>query len=69
MTYATSYYIDCSQLSISEYKRIYKMIDNESFFCKPDEKAVRCFTSVWLHPNDPPDEFFNLPDGCIVRKI
>lgn len=63
------YYIDCSRLPISEYETIYKMIDNESFMCNPDERSVRCFSSVWLHPDVPPDKFFYLPDGCIVRKI
>ena len=62
------YYIDGSQLSIPEYRRVYKMIDNESFMCNPDESAVRCFVSAWLHP-EPPDKFFSLPEGCVVRQI
>lgn len=63
------YHVDCSKLSIEEYREIYKFFDMHSFFLSDCSNQVRSFIAYWETKNVTPFDLREFPHACLINEI
>lgn len=68
MSKTVRYYVDGSNLSTEEFKKLEDLFYKTSFLCNEDVRRPRCFVSIWQE-DLPPNKLFKLPIGCLIYRI
>ena len=68
MTDTIRYYVDGSNLSPEEYKKVEDLFVKHSYLYEIDMTRPRCLFVFWQE-DLPPNELLKLPERCQVRRI